>query len=154
MGKLTFLLLMTQLIFISASCTKYDQRLEVTDLKKAHVLILQKKPNQKHVYSMGIHCYGKLEGEAQLVFMLNGTPYKTERMKGKVNIDWGGDWYSDSMELRYQPSSITSGQLVIEYTFTDLREVPTNGASPARHYAAFRNAAFSALRLSLSSHKS
>ena len=67
-----------------------------------------------------IHCYGKLEGEAQLILMLNGAPYKTERMKGKVIIDWGGDWYSDSMELRYQPSSITSGQLVIEYTFTDL----------------------------------
>ena len=119
MKKLTYILLIIQLILITASCTKYDQRLEVTDLKKSQVLILQKKPNQKNVYSMSINCSGKFKGEAQLVLMLNGAPYKTEYMKGNVNFKWGGDWYSDSMELRYQPSNVTSGQLVIDYTFTD-----------------------------------
>ena len=117
---LTFILLIIQLALINTSCVKYDQRLEITDLKKSQVLILQKKPNQKNVYSTSIHCYGKLEGEAQLALMLNGAPYKTEYMKGKVNFTWGGDWYSDSMELRYQPSNITSGQLIIDYTFADL----------------------------------
>ena len=74
MNKPSYILLMIQLILITASCTKYDHRLEVYTSKKAQVLILQKKPNQKHVYSMSIHCYGKLEGEAQLVLMLNGAP--------------------------------------------------------------------------------
>jgi hypothetical protein len=69
---------------------------------------------------MAIRCYGKLEGEAQLVLMLNGAPYKSERMKGKVNFTWGGDWYSDSIELRYQPINVTAGHLVIAYTFADL----------------------------------
>ncbi len=69
---------------------------------------------------MGIHCYGKLDGEAKLILMLNGAPYKTASMKGKVDFTWGGDWYADTMELTYQPSNVMSGQLVIDYTFSDL----------------------------------
>lgn len=118
--KLTFTLLVIQFVLILTSCTKYDQRLEIADLKKSQVLLLHKKPSQKNINSMGIHCYGQLKGETELVLMLNGAPYKTEHMKGKVNFTWGGDWYSDSMELRYQPSNTTSGQLVLDYTFADL----------------------------------
>jgi hypothetical protein len=120
MKKLTFILFVIQLALLSTSCTKYDQRLEIADAKKPQVLILQKKPGQKNIVSMGIHCYGKLEGEAQLVLMLNGAPCKTEHMNGRVSFKWGGDWYSDSMEARYQPNNITSGQINIEYTFSDL----------------------------------
>jgi hypothetical protein len=120
MKKITFILFIIQLTLLSTSCTKYDQRLEIKDLNKPQILILQKKPGQKIIVSMRVHCYGKLEGEAQLVLMLNGAPYKTEKLNGKVNFKWGGDWYSDSMELRYQPSNITSGQLVIDYTLSDL----------------------------------
>lgn len=120
MKKLTIILLIIQLALFSASCTKYHQRIQISDPKQPQVLILQKKPDQQTVTSMGIHCYGKLEGNAELVLMLNGAPYKTEKIKGKVNFTWGGDWYSDSMELKYQPNNVTSGQLVIDYTFTDL----------------------------------
>lgn len=98
----------------------YDQRIDIADVTKSQVLILQKKPDQGNIVSMNIHCSGKLEGAAQLVLMLNGAPYKDEFMKGKVNFTWGGDWYSDSIELRYQPSSITSGQLIIDYSFYTL----------------------------------
>ncbi len=117
--KLPFTLLIIQFILITTSCTSYEQRSEITDLKKSQVLLLHKKSSQKNVYSMGIHCHGKLDGEAELVLMLNGAPYRTEHLKGKVNFTWGGDWYSDSMELRYQPGNVSAGQLVIEYTFTD-----------------------------------
>ncbi len=68
---------------------------------------------------MGVHCYGRIDGGVRLVLMLNGAPYKTEHMTGKVNFKWGGDWYADSMELRYQPSNMNSGQLIIEYIFYD-----------------------------------
>ena len=117
--NLLFTLLIIQFVLTTASCTNYEQQLEITDLKKSHVLLLHKIPSQKNVYSMGIHCYGKLDGEAELVLMLNGAQYKIERLKGKVNFTWSGDWYSDSMELRYQPGIVSAGQLFIEYTFTD-----------------------------------
>jgi len=120
MNKITLVLFIIQLTLLSTSCTKYDQRLEIKYPNKPQVIILQKKTDQKIIVSMGIHCYGKLDGEAQLVLMLNGAPYKTEKLNGKVNFKWGGDWYSDSMELKYQPSNITSGQLVIDYAFFDL----------------------------------
>ncbi len=120
MRKIPFILLIVQLLLISTSCQKYDQRLDITDVKQSQLLVLQKQPNQKNIVSMGLRCYGKMVGEAQLVLMLNGAPYKTANMKGKVDFTWGGDWYSDSMELRYQPSNVTSGQLIIDYTFSEL----------------------------------
>jgi hypothetical protein len=120
MNKITVILFIIQLTLLTTSCTKYDQRLEIKNLSKPQVLILQKKTDQKIIVSMRVHCYGKVEGEAQLVLMLNGAPYKTEKLNGKVNFKWGGDWYADSMELRYRPDNITSGQLVIDYTFSDL----------------------------------
>ena len=119
MKKLAFILLVIQLALLSTSCTKYDQRVEITDVKKSQVFILQKKPDQKDIFSMRIHCYGKLEGEAKLVLTLNGAPYKTEQIKGNVNFKMSGDWYADSMEVSYQPHNVTSGQLVIAYAFSD-----------------------------------
>lgn len=119
MKRLLFIFTLFQTLLIIASCAKYDQQLEVTTLNSPQVLLLHKKPNQKYINSMVIHCYGKLDGEAKLILMLNGAPYKTESMKGKVDFTWRGDWYSDTMELRYQPSNVTGGQFVIDYAFSD-----------------------------------
>jgi hypothetical protein len=56
-------------------------------------------------------------GEAQLSLMLNGKPYKTEKLNDNVNYKWGGDWYADSMELKYEPQVVNSGKIKIEYSF-------------------------------------
>lgn len=88
-------------MLVGVSCTKYDQQTEITNLKEPQTIILHKKAYQKEIVSMALRCYGIIDGEAQLSLMLNGKRYKTETMKGNINIKWGGDWYSDSMELRY-----------------------------------------------------
>lgn len=106
-------------ILIFSSCGKYNQKIEVTDVQKPQVISLHKKVNQKSIHSMNIRGTGKLNGEAQIVLILNGQPYKTAQLNGKADFVWGGDWYADSMELRYQPAKVDSGTLVIEYRFLD-----------------------------------
>ena len=120
MKKLFLILLVIQFVLILASCTRYDQRVEITDVKKPQVLILKKKADQKDIVSMNFHCYGKLEGEAKLILMHTGAPYRTEQIKGNVNYKLSGDWYADSMEVSYQPYNVTSGHLTIKYTFSDI----------------------------------
>ena len=121
MKRFRYLLVIVLLASMGASCSKYDQRLEIADLQKPQVITLHKKSDQGNIYSMRIRGSGKLNSEARIVLMLNEKPYKTEQMNGKVNFTWGGDWYSDSMELRYQPLKVNSGIFVIEYYFADLK---------------------------------
>ncbi len=70
---------------------------------------------------MGVRGSGNLTGNAELVLMLNNKPYKTEHLNGKIDFSWGGDWYSDSMEIRYQPGKVETGNLKLEYSFYDLK---------------------------------
>ena len=117
-NKFLHILLAVHLTLLVVSCTKYDQQIEITDLNKPQTIVLQKKPHQKDIVSMSLRVNGKIDGEAQLSLMLNGNPYKTEMIKGKINIKWGGDWYADSMELIYEPhQTIKDGRIKIEYVF-------------------------------------
>ncbi len=120
MKRFRYVLIIPILALLSVSCVKYDQRLEIKDLQKPRVINLHKKPNQGTICSMGIRVSGMVNGEAQITLMLNETPYKTTKMNGTVNFTWGGDWYSNSMELHYQPLKVDSGSLTIEYHFGEI----------------------------------
>ena len=69
---------------------------------------------------MEIRGSGRIDGKARIVLMLNGAPYKTADIDGKINFAWGGDWYADSMELRYQPLEVRSGELAMDYYFGEI----------------------------------
>jgi len=75
---------------------------------------------------MRIRGSGRLDGEAEIVLMLNGKPYKTEKMKGNIKFTWGGDWYADSITLIYRPLNVESGILILEYWFNDIKEKTAN----------------------------
>jgi hypothetical protein len=49
--------------------------------------------------------------------MLEGKPYKTEKLENNFQITWSGDWYSETAEIRYEPINAKKGELVIEYRF-------------------------------------
>ena len=118
MTKFHYMFLVLCITLIGVSCAKYDQQIEITDLQKTQTIILHKKTDQKDIVSMALHVYGKINGEAQLALMLNGKQYKTKIMKGNINFKWGGDWYADSMELRYEPHQpVNDGKIKIEYVF-------------------------------------
>lgn len=103
---------------LATSCTQYSREAQIADVRKEEVIVLRSDPDRGPVHGISIRGRGSLEGEAQISLMLNGAPYKTEKLIGKVNFSWGGDWYSDTAEIRYEPIRVKSGQLVIEYEFS------------------------------------
>jgi hypothetical protein len=96
----------------------YDRSVKVVDVQKEEVVILKNSHSTNHVYGISIRGTGNIDGEASISLILNGEPYKTEMLKGKVRFDWGGDWYSDTAEIRYKPNNVNSGELLIEYKFS------------------------------------
>jgi hypothetical protein len=121
MKRLLSILILIALSFIGVSCNKahYDQRLEITDLQKLQIITLSKRPSQGNIYSLSIHCTGKINGKARM--MPDGKRQDTKELSGNVNFTWGGDWYADSVEIRYEPIQVSSGSLILEYTFSDLK---------------------------------
>src|SRR5262245_61784172 len=104
------------LLFLGPSCTKYPHEVRLADVQRPQVIMLKKEPN-----AIGIRGRGNLDGEAHVSLMLNGNPYKTERLNGKVSFSWGGDWYSDTAEIRYEPINVKSGELIVQYQFSSLK---------------------------------
>ena len=44
----------------------------------------------------------------------------SEEIFGNVDFTWGGDWYSDEMEIHYIPYSVKSGTVEFKYTFIEI----------------------------------
>lgn len=92
---------------------------DVADVTKAEVIVLKNTPGQGPVHSLSVTGFGEIQGDAEISLILNGDPYKTEKLSGKVEFQWGGDWYSDQAEIRYTPTSVTGGTLKLRYGFND-----------------------------------
>ncbi len=111
-------------IFISivllSGCGGRAQSVDVTDVTKAETLTISKKPGQGGVYAISIRARGKIDGEAEISLLLNGAPYRTERIAGDVALEWGGDYYADDAEIAYTPINVRGGHLRLLYRFKDL----------------------------------
>ena len=117
MKKYLFLLITVFLIY---SCFSGSQSYEIKDVTKPEVVTFKKELKQGNIHAITISGKGQICGEGKIILLLNEKPYKTANLSGKVNFQWGGDWYSDTAEIRYQPSSVASGQLQITYRFKDI----------------------------------
>jgi hypothetical protein len=76
-------------------------------------------PGKGPVHSLSVRGSGTIQGHAEVTLILNGSPYRTEKLSGQVGFQWGGDWLSDEAEIRYTPTSVTSGSLKLRYKFND-----------------------------------
>lgn len=107
------------LVLLVAGCGIGDRTYNLADVTKPEVIILKKNAEQGAIYSYSIICSGEINGNAEIALLLNGGPYKTEKLSGKVDIHWSGDWYADQAEIRYTSSSVTGGNLKLKYVFRD-----------------------------------
>jgi hypothetical protein len=117
MMKLLICLVLTALV---SGCGAETRTVEVTDVTKSETIALKKDPGQGAIHSLTVKGKGRIDGNAEIVLILNGGPYRTERLSGRVDFRWGGDWYSDQAEIRYRPTSPTGGSLSLEYKFNDI----------------------------------
>jgi hypothetical protein len=102
----------------------FRQTTVMVDATQPQTIILRKRFYQGYIDRVMIHCSGFIEGKAtiQRVFYNNGDflGFRDQgTISGKVSFDWGGDWYSDTAEIRYIPESVSSGHLTFTYTFYD-----------------------------------
>lgn len=97
------------------------QTVEIKDVTKTETIVLRKGGHQGAIYAMEVNISGGLQGRARVQLMLNSSPYKQEQLSGTVHVMWGGDWYSDEAEIRYQPEDVASGRLKIRYRFIDIQ---------------------------------
>jgi len=110
----------TILVFLSG-CGMNTQTYEISDVTKARVILLGKKKGQGYIHGISIIGEGNIEGKAVISLILHDGPYKTENLSGRINFSWGGDWYSDTVEIRYNPIAVTNGRLRLKYKFKDLK---------------------------------
>ena len=107
------------LVAVISGCSLGSRTHNLADVTKPEAIVLKKKPGQGPVYSFSVVGHGKINGNAEISLILNGGPYKTEKLSDKVNFRWGGDWYSDQAEIRYAPGTITGGTVRLKYKFND-----------------------------------
>ena len=97
----------------------WTRSVELADVTRTETVILRKMPGQGPVHSLSIRGSGTIQGHAEITLILNDASYKMEELSGQVDFQWGGDWDSDEAEIRYKPTSVTSGSLKLRYKFND-----------------------------------
>ena len=102
-----------------SSCSKSPQTYTFKDVTKKVSIILNKSADQKNIHSIQIMGKGHIKGTAQIRLMLNEQPYKIEKISGVTSFNWRGDWYSDTAKIEFDPLSVKSGTLKLEYQFED-----------------------------------
>jgi len=107
------------LLILLAGCDVVSRSHVLADVTKSEVITLMKKPRQGAIHSFSITGTGNIEGSAEISLMLNGKPYKTEILYGRVDFQWSGDWYSDEARIIYTPKSVSGGNLKLKYKFRD-----------------------------------
>lgn len=109
------------LILMIGGCNQtLNQTYNVVDVTKPEIIIIAKQRSQGGIHSLRIAGVGQITGNATISLFLNGKPYKVEHLSESVDFYWGGDWYSDSAEIKYEPTSVKSGKLKINYQFYDI----------------------------------
>ena len=115
----TLSFLATLLAALLSGCNPGQRAQSVADVTKAETITLKKNARQGHISSFAITCSGEIQGTAEISLMENGKAYRTEKLSGPVNFKWGGEWYSDTADIRYEPKSVTGGNLRLEYRFKE-----------------------------------
>jgi len=70
-------------------------------------------------YGLLIMGKGYLNGQARIALLLDGKVYQTETLSGNVKFQWRKQWQNNRAIIRYQPLSVTDGNLKFSVTFLD-----------------------------------
>ena len=122
MQKHLSIIFCTLLCGLLAGCWLYFPNAQFIDdvTKPANITLNAPRDLQKRIVSIHIRGTGAVVGTAQIELMLNGSPYRTEKLAGPISFDWSGDWYSPTAEIRYQPIDAKDGKIALQYRFDTL----------------------------------
>jgi PhoPQ-activated pathogenicity-related protein len=89
----------------------------IADSSKPADLKLLARHSVEKVTTLHVEGRGKIDGAGEFTLLLNGQPYKTERVNGPVKFTWRVDWYSPDAVVRYTPLTARSGSITLRYHF-------------------------------------
>lgn len=92
-------------------------RVTVNDVRKPENLVLRTSSDGTRIYALTVRGSGEIAGKATVSLLLNNSPYRTEQLSGKIDFEWRGDWYSNTANIRYEPTDVRSGNVVLKYEF-------------------------------------
>lgn len=90
---------------------------------KSEKIVIKIDEDSKYPFSMDLKMTGKINGVGILSFQWtdNDTSYKKDTIVDNFNVEYKGDWYSDSCIIKYEPISGTKGDLIIDYKMFNLK---------------------------------
>ena len=89
----------------------------VSDVMRNETLVLGTKTGKPYTHGVTIRGSGEIDGDATISLMLNGETYKVAKLHGSIDFEWGGDWYSETAEVLYEPTNVRSGNVALHYKF-------------------------------------
>lgn len=100
-----------------AGCAKYDHQFIISRAQVPQIIVLRKTIGQGPVHWINLHAMGQIEGKATLTLILNGKPYKVRQISGNIDFRWSSGWSADKAEIRYDPTGVSTGTVVLRYGF-------------------------------------
>ncbi|MDR9402103.1 MAG: hypothetical protein RI580_01565 [Halothece sp. Uz-M2-17] len=107
------------LVLSLSSCTTRTQLHQLSNLSENQQLLLRKRLVGKPTYGLLIMGKGYINGEARIALVLDGKVYQTKVISGKVQFQWRENWRDHRAIVRYQPVSVSDGNLRFSVTFMD-----------------------------------
>jgi cell division protein FtsL len=101
------------------SCTTKTQLYQLSNLDEEQQLLIQKKSLSKSNYGLLILGKGELDGEARIALLSNSQVHKVKIISGNVKFQWREKWQDNRAIIRYQPVSVTEGNLRVSVTFIE-----------------------------------
>lgn len=117
--QLSHLICVIALLAFLEGCTKYDGKLTLDDVTKLTRVTLRAPNPNASIVGIKIVGRGRLDGTGRIFLVVNGKPYRTEELEGNIRFSWGGDWYSPSAELQYEPRDAKGGEIELRYAFRE-----------------------------------
>jgi PhoPQ-activated pathogenicity-related protein len=90
------------------------------DASKPAELTLVSRHHASKVVALHVEGRGQMDGAGEISLILNGQPYKTEKLNGPVHFSWRVDWYAPEAVVRYTPLTAKGGSITLRYHFASL----------------------------------
>lgn len=114
-GLLVFILIFNFLRDLGGTLSSGNFTKRITS--KAERFVIRIDENAIYPNAMDLRMSGKIHGEGILCISWNDSVcYRTDTISNEFLVIYDhGDWYSDSCIVKFEPISVTNGELKIDY---------------------------------------
>lgn len=115
--RLISIIVISVVCLVLVGCWDSNQTKIIPDVTKKQTFTLHNK-HKGDVVGITIIGKGYIDGEAEITCPSYGGIRRS--ISGKVDFEEKTDWYANSIDFEYKPTSVKSGNLQLEYYFVNL----------------------------------